>query len=403
VDQLPGDAFVCEPTGNAVGCTRLVRTPDGSKYATETCLAAHPTGNTYSLALESAEVNPLPFMLHNYICTVKATDVGENRCLFTAQSTFRSNDVPVATETLTGMYTALADAVAAKLEAGPPPVEVFFILNTRGTRVAWLLEELQYPYTHTIPSLGSWMGMTLTSRDLMQATYAKMGHDFSRLLQIGLKAAGVPDKMANKVPVTNIGGVGFMFESSAIGQTILEHPAIGAGRLSGTAKERPQLLQWMNFGETIMEHSSSKVITGGLWNNGPDSKQLAMDAARAGMAGQADMIERELNEHGCDYLLPSGFSAADVWCGFSLINSFKRGLIDLDDDVRYPKTWAWAQRCQEREGTKRAWARTKVFAAGKYTCVPGKEPVLVPGTEGDFEDPAPDWMPELIAKYGPKK
>jgi glutathione S-transferase len=79
-----------------------------------------------------------------------------------------------------------------------------------------------------------------------------------------------------------------------------------AGKLSGQPVERAQFLQWLNFAETILEHSSSKVITGGLFDNGPDSRSVAMATARAGMAGQVDMIERELADHGGEYLLKSG-------------------------------------------------------------------------------------------------
>lgn len=35
----------------------------------------------------------------------------------------------------------------------------------------------------------------------------------------------------------------------------------------------------------------------------------------------------------------------------------------------------------------------------RYDCQPGKEPLLVPGSEGDFEDPMPEEIAQLIAKY----
>jgi glutathione S-transferase len=192
-----------------------------------------------------------------------------------------------------------------------------------------------------------------------------VGHDFSRLLQTGLKAAGVPKYLANKVPVINIEGAGWMFESAAILQILCETDAVSHGYLSGAPEERMQFLQWLSFGETIIEHSSSKIITGGIFDNGPESKQLAMAAARSGMEGQAEMIEKGLARHGGNFLLPSGFSACDVQCGYSVINSINRKLLNIEDADRFPHLQEWTKRLLAREGCKRAFKRTKVLKAGR--------------------------------------
>lgn len=404
VDNLPKEVgFVSAADGNAVGSKRVIMTADGSVVGTETCVGQKPNGmgHIYSMGYDGTETAPLPFQLDDYVSTISLVDTSPTSCLLVWTCTFVAADTAETAAGVTGIYEAVSGGIATQLVTSKPaPMEVAFILNTRGTRVAWLLEELEIPWVHLVPSLGSWMGeLDWTNRDLAQAAYTRMGHDFSRLLQIGLKAGGVPDKLANKVPVVNIEGKGWMFESTAILLQILDNPAMGAGKFSGTPEERPQLLQWICFAETIIEHSSSKVITGGLWDVG---KEAAMKAARAGMAGQVDMIERELAAHKGDFLLPSGFSAADIACGYSVINSHKRGLLDLEDDVRYPNAWAWSQRLSARPLGKRAWARTKVVKAGKYACNPGEDGQLIPGTDGDFEDPTPDWMAELNRKFGGK-
>ena len=187
--------------------------------------------------------------------------------------------------------------------------------------------------------------------------------------------------------------------SAGILQMIIENDAISNGKLGGLPEERAQFLQWLNFAETILEHSSSKIISGGIFENGPDSKGIAMKLAREVMASQVDMIERELNDHGGEYLLKSGFSAVDVGCGFSVINSFKRGLLDVEDETRFPKTNAWMKALLAREGCQRAFARTKCLVAGRYDCQPGQAPVLEPGSSSNFEDPTPDWLPAVVAKF----
>ena len=61
------------------------------------------------------------------------------------------------------------------------------------------------------------LACTLVVVDVLHATCGALrltaGHDFSRLLHTGLEHAGVPTKLANKVPVVNFkNGAGWMFE-----------------------------------------------------------------------------------------------------------------------------------------------------------------------------------------------
>ena len=53
-------------------------------------------------------------------------------------------------------------------------IELFHNPQSRATMMHWLLEELGVPYTHVVPSLGSWVAATdLSNGELAQAVYNK--------------------------------------------------------------------------------------------------------------------------------------------------------------------------------------------------------------------------------------
>ena len=114
-------------------------------------------------------VGPFPFYLEGYVASVTVRDISAGKSLLTWQATFRTTDVEAATAGVTGIYDLAASTIAATVEPPPPAIDLFFIFNTRGTRVSWLLEELAFGYTHVVPSLGTWVAATdFNNRDLGQ-------------------------------------------------------------------------------------------------------------------------------------------------------------------------------------------------------------------------------------------
>jgi hypothetical protein len=113
--------------------------------------------------------------------TVTSTATSGATTTTTTSTTTTPEPLPAAPPLTSGAGAGAAPPADDSSSGAQPPlllptpsIELFFVLNTRGTRVAWLLEELQAPYTHVVPSLGSWVAATdLTNRELAQAVYNK--------------------------------------------------------------------------------------------------------------------------------------------------------------------------------------------------------------------------------------
>lgn len=53
------------------------------------------------------------------------------------------------------------------------------------------------------------------------------------------------------------------------------------------------------------------------------------------------------------------FSGADVLLSFPLGEARKAGKLGREEEGRFPGLWKWLDRCQAREGYRRAEERTK--------------------------------------------
>ena len=144
---------------------------------------------------------------------------------------------------------------------------------------------------------------------------------------------------AGRVPAAEIDGRTF-FESGAILEWLCETRAPALGRAPGHA-ERAPFLEWLHYGETIGQHlaqlTQQHIVLREDWMRSPTVMRLeAMRLARV-LAG----LERAVGAQ--DWLLPGGFSAADVQVGYGV--HLARRFVDLDGT---PAIAAYADRLEAR-------------------------------------------------------
>ena len=194
--------------------------------------------------------------------------------------------------------------------------------QTRSMRVLWLLHELDV--------------------DFQVVQYA-----FDKSLRSPEFLTRSP---AGRVPALELDGETY-FESGAIIEILCERfPERGLGRLTGDL-DRPDWLVWLHFAETITQHSAALTQQHvALYDDAMRSPiVMKLEAARLKKCYAA--IEGRLSTpvENRDYLLTSGFSAADIAVGQAvyLAQFFAR----LDD---FPETAKWYARLTERPGFKKS-------------------------------------------------
>lgn len=159
--------------------------------------------------------------------------------------------------------------------------------ETRSMRTLWLLHELQAPFT-----------------------LVEMPFD--------LKALRSPEYRAihplGRVPCL-LEGERRMFESGAIAEYLCERfPEAGLGRL-GADPERCEWLQWIHYSETIAVHAAALVQQ--LRFIKPEDRSPTVNRLESRRLQKAiEVVDAHLV--GREYLLKSGFSAADIGIGYSL-------------------------------------------------------------------------------------
>jgi glutathione S-transferase len=131
-----------------------------------------------------------------------------------------------------------------------------------------------------------------------------------------------------------------LFESGAIAEYLCErHPESGLGRLPGDP-ERYEWLQWIHYGETIAVHAASLVQQRFFIASADRSAVVAkLEGRRLEKAVQ--VLESPLKDR--EYLLHSGFSAADIGIGYSLHLADR--LVDLK---KFPPVCSYLGRLRER-------------------------------------------------------
>jgi len=188
--------------------------------------------------------------------------------------------------------------------------------QTRSMRILWLLRELEVPFHLVV-------------------------HAFDRSLRSPEFLSTSP---AGRVPALEIEGER-MFESGAIAQYLCERfPEAGMGR-DANAPDRMAWLVWMHFAETISQHSAALTQQHIVLREDAMRSPIVMqlEAARLGKCYAALEARLSTPIENRDYLLTSGFSAADVCVGQAVYMA--RHFASLDG---FRETSAWYARITDR-------------------------------------------------------
>ncbi len=188
--------------------------------------------------------------------------------------------------------------------------------QTRSMRTLWLLNELELPFRLVV-------------------------HPFDRSLRrpefLSLSPAG-------RVPALEIEGER-MFETGAITQYLCErHSPDRLGR-SLRSPDRMAWLVWVHFAETVSQHAAALTQQHIMLYEDHMRSPTVMKLEVARLKKCYDAIEGRLSTpvENRDYLLTSGFSAADISVGQAVYMA--RHFATLDD---HPETAAWIERISQR-------------------------------------------------------
>jgi glutathione S-transferase len=191
-------------------------------------------------------------------------------------------------------------------------LKLYHCAETRSMRSLWLLNELRIPF--------ELIEMRFDLSILRSADYLDV-HPLGR------------------VPCLVDGGFR-LFESGAIAEYLCErYTESGLGRL-GQDPERYEWLQWIHFSETMAVHAAS-LVQQRFFIAAADRSALIAKLEGRRLEKAVQVLEPRLTDR--DYLLRSGFSAADIGVGYSLHLADR--LIDL---AKFPNVMRYLQSLRAR-------------------------------------------------------
>lgn len=163
-------------------------------------------------------------------------------------------------------------------------ITLHHVPESRSMRVLWLLQEMGLDF-----DIRTWP----FDKTLRSAQY------------LALNPAG-------RVPALELDGQRY-FESGAMIEFLCERfPEAGLGRAPDDP-ERAMWLTWVHFAETISQHSAALTQQHVALREDHMRSPIVMKIEAARIGKCYDALETEMA--GQDYLLPSGFSAADIAVG----------------------------------------------------------------------------------------
>ena len=197
-------------------------------------------------------------------------------------------------------------------------ITLHHVPQSRSMRTLWLLHELDVPF------------------EVVQ-------HPFDKSLRDPAYLALSP---AGRVPSLEIDGEA-MFETGAIAEYLCERfSPEGLGRMPGTP-ERKDWLVWMHFAETVSQHCAALTQQHVALRDDTMRSPIVMKLEAARIMKCYDALEVRLE--GQDYLLSSGFTAADIGVGQAVY----MGQFFAKTD-QHPRVAAWFGRISGREGFVKA-------------------------------------------------
>ena len=192
--------------------------------------------------------------------------------------------------------------------------------QTRSMRTLWLLNELDEPFRLVV-------------------------HPFDRSLRrpefLSLSPAG-------RVPALEIDGER-MFETGAITQYLCERFSPDRLGRGASSLDRMAWLVWVHFAETVSQHAAALTQQHVMLYEDHMRSPVVMKLEAARLKKCYDAIEARLSTplENRDYLLTSGFSAADISVGQAVYMA--RHFAGLED---HPETALWYARITERTSFK---------------------------------------------------
>lgn len=171
-------------------------------------------------------------------------------------------------------------------------------------------------------------------------------------------------RFATKLPTLLMDGAE-IGESGVICQLLAERFQ-STRNLLGASDERAELLQWIGFAETcvMLRLPLMPPLMDPTKNLAALREEVIAPQAQI-LAGNIERFEAHFVQTESPYLLASGFSVADVMCGWSLFTFNDWGLMDLAAG-KSPLTDAYLQRMRSRPAFARALAYAEL-APGLHT------------------------------------
>ncbi len=201
--------------------------------------------------------------------------------------------------------------------------------QTRSMRTLWLLHELGEPFEMVV-------------------------HPFDKSLRDPSYLAISP---AGRVPSLEIDGER-MFETGAIAQYLCERfSPDGLGRRPD-APDRMAWLVWMHFAETISQHAAALTQQHVALREDSMRSPIVMKLEAARIVKCYDAIEARLTGGmaGHDYLLSSGFTAADIGVGQAVYMAQHFAKLD-----HHPAVAAWYERISSRDAFQKSLPQGKAL------------------------------------------
>nr|WP_281403116.1 glutathione S-transferase family protein [Sulfitobacter aestuariivivens] len=194
--------------------------------------------------------------------------------------------------------------------------------QTRSMRSLWLLHEMDVPFRVHLRAFDK------TLRDPDYLTLSPAG----------------------RVPALEIDGER-MFETGAITQYLCERFSPDRLGRSPESPDRMAWLVWVHFSETLSQHTAALTQQHVALREDHMRSPIVMKLEAARVAKCYDAIEARLSTpiERRDYLLTSGFSAADISVGQAVYMS--RFFVTLD---QHPQVAAWYERITARAAFRQA-------------------------------------------------